>query len=99
MGYKVVYNIEGDALKDKVEVFDPTLEKGASVIDVFENYVAQGWISSYTRKDITDTKVEDTLIFISKEKRDAFRSDIEAITTDHSEMTTLTLSIISEGEE
>ena len=99
MGYKVVYNIEGDALKDKVEVFDPTLEKGASVIDVFENYVAQGWISSYTRKDITDTKVEDTLIFISKEKRDEFKDDIAAITTNHSEMTSLTLSIISEGEE
>ena len=99
MGYKVVYNIEGEGLKVRDEVFDPILSKGASVIDVFENYVAQGWISSYTRKNITDTKVEDTLIFISKEMRDAFRSDIEAITTDHSEMTTLTLSIISEGEE
>ena len=99
MGYKVVYNIEGEGLKVRDEVFDPILSKGASVIDVFQNYVAQGWISSYTRKDITDTKVEDTLIFISKEKRDEFKDDIAAITTNHSEMTSLTLSIISEGEE
>ena len=42
MGYKVVYNIEGEGLKVRDEVFDPILSKGASVIDVFENYVAQG---------------------------------------------------------
>ena len=98
MAYQVTYRVQGEALKDSTNVFDQTKEKGASFIDIFNNYVANDWITQYDRKDITETHVEDTLTFVSKEKRDEFKADMAAVTTDISKVSSLTLEIISEGE-
>ena len=98
MAYQVIYDIQGEGLKDSTNVFDQSKEKGATVIDIFNNYVANDWITQYDRKDITETHVEDTLTFVSKEKRDEFKADMAAVTTDISEVSLLTLEIISEGE-
>ena len=98
MAYQVTYRVQGEALKDSTNVFDQTKEKGASFIDIFNNYVANDWITQYDRKDITETHVEDTLTFVSKEKRDEFKADMAAVTTDMSKVSSLTLEIISEGE-
>ena len=98
MAYQVIYDIQGEGLKDSTNVFDQSKEKGATVIDIFNNYVANDWITQYDRKDITETHVEDTLVFVSKEKRDEFKADMAAVTTDMSEVSSLTLEIISEEE-
>ena len=98
MAYQVTYKVQGEALKESTNVFDQTKEKGASFIDIFNNYVANDWITQYNRKDITETHVEDTLVFVSKEKRDEFKADMAAVTTDISEVSSLTLEIISEEE-
>ena len=98
MAYQVVYKIQGEALKDSTNVFTPTKEKGATVIDIFNNYVANDWITQYDRKDITETHVEDTLVFISKEKRDEFKAEMETVTADKTEISLLTIETLSEGE-
>ena len=98
MAYQVTYKIQGEGLKDSTNVFDDTKDKGKTFIDIFNNYVANDWITQYDRKDITETHVEDTLVFVSKEKRDEFKADMAAVTTDISEVSLLTLEIISEGE-
>ena len=98
MAYQVIYDIQGEGLKDSTNVFDQSKEKGATVIDIFNNYVANDWITQYDRKDITETHVEETLVFVSKEKRDEFKADMAAVTTDMSEVSSLTLEIISEEE-
>ena len=98
MAYQVTYKIQGEALKDSTNVFDDKKDKGKTVIDIFNNYVANDWITQYDRKDITETHVEDTLVFVSKEKRDEFKADMASVTTDISEVSLLTLEIISEGE-
>ena len=98
MAYQVTYKVQGEGLKDTTNVFDETLTAGQSFINIFNNYVANDWITQYDRKDITETHVEDTLVFVSKEKRDQFKADMAAVTTDLSEVSLLTLEIISEGE-
>ena len=98
MAYQVTYKIQGEGLKSSTNVFDEEKEKGQSFINIFNNYVANDWITQYDRKDITETHVEDTLIFVSKEKRDEFKADMAAVTTDMSEVSLLTLEIIEEGE-
>ena len=98
MAYQVTYKIQGEGLKSSTNVFDEEKEKGQSFINIFNNYVANDWITQYDRKDITDTHVEDTLVFVSKEKRDEFKADMSAVTTDLSEVSLLTLEIIDEGE-
>ena len=54
MAYQVIYDIQGEGLKDSTNVFDQSKEKGATVIDIFNNYVANDWITQYDRKDITE---------------------------------------------
>ena len=98
MAYQVTYKVQGEGLKDSINVFDETQTAGQSFINIFNNYVANDWITQYDRKDITETHVEDTLVFVSKEKRDQFKADMSAVTTDLSEVSLLTLEIISEGE-
>ena len=98
MAYQVVYKIQGEALKDSTNVFDATKDKGLTVIDIFNNYVANDWITQYDRKDITETHVEDTLVFVSKEKRDEFKAEMEAVTADKTEISLLTIETLSEGE-
>ena len=98
MAYQVTYKIQGEGLKSSTNVFDEEKEKGQSFINIFNNYVANDWITQYDRKDITETHVEDTLIFVSKEKRDEFKADMAAVTTDMSDVSLLTLEIIDEGE-
>jgi len=98
MAYQVTYKVTGEGLKDSINVFDETQTAGQAFINIFNNYVANDWITQYDRKDITDTHVEDTLVFVSKEKRDEFKADMSAVTTDLSEVSLLTLEIIDEGE-
>ena len=98
MAYRVVYKIQGEALKDSTNVFDDTKDKGKTVIDIFNNYVANDWITQYDRKDITETHVEDTLVFVSKEKRDEFKAEMETVTSDKTEISLLTIETLSEGE-
>jgi len=98
MAYQVTYKVQGEALKETNNVFDPNKSKGQEFINIFNAYVGKEWITQYDRKDITETHVEDTIVFVSKEKRDEFKTDMAAVTTDISEVSTLTLEIISEGE-
>ena len=98
MAYQVTYKVTGEGLKDSINVFDETQTAGQQFINIFNNYVANDWITQYDRKDITDTHVEDTLVFVSKEKRDEFKADMSAVTTDLSTVSLLTLEIISEEE-
>ena len=80
-------------------VFDQSKEKGATVIDIFNNYVANDWITQYDRKDITETHVEDTLVFVSKEKRDSWKAETEAARGENdSDITNLTVTVKEEGE-
>tara|TARA_Y100001937_G_scaffold1299_1_gene1677 strand:+ start:781 stop:1080 length:300 start_codon:yes stop_codon:yes gene_type:complete len=98
MAYQVVYKIQGEALKETNNVFDPNKSKGQEVINIFNAYVGKEWITQYDRKDITETHVEDTLVFVSKEKRDAFKAEMEAVTADKTEISLLTIETLSEGE-
>ena len=99
MAYQVIYDIQGEGLKDSTNVFDQSKEKGATVIDIFNNYVANDWITQYDRKDITETHVEDTLVFVSKEKRDSWKAETEAARGENdSDITSLTVTIKEEGE-
>ncbi len=99
MAYQVIYDIQGEGLKDSTNVFDQSKEKGATVIDIFNNYVANDWITQYDRKDITETHVEDTLVFVSKEKRDSWKAETEAARGENdSDITSLTVTIKEEKE-
>tara|TARA_B100000212_G_scaffold30102_1_gene19690 strand:- start:19 stop:318 length:300 start_codon:yes stop_codon:yes gene_type:complete len=98
MAYQVVYKIQGEALKDTNNVFDPNKSKGQEVINIFNAYVGKEWITQYDRKDITETHVEDTLTFVSKEKRDEFKAEMEKVTADKTEISLLTIETLSEGE-
>ena len=98
MAYQVVYKIQGEALKDTNNVFDPNKTKGQEVINIFNAYVGKEWITQYDRKDITETHVEDTLTFVSKEKRDEFKAEMEKVTADKTEISLLTIETLSEGE-
>ena len=99
MAYQVIYDIQGEGLKDSTNVFDQSKEKGATVIDIFNNYVANDWITQYDRKDITETHVEDTLVFVSKEKRDSWKAESEAARGENdSDITSLTVTIKEEKE-
>tara|TARA_B100000085_G_C18143378_1_gene350290 strand:+ start:188 stop:490 length:303 start_codon:yes stop_codon:yes gene_type:complete len=99
MAYQVIYDIQGEGLKDSTNVFDQSKEKGATVIDIFNNYVANDWITQYDRKDITETHVEDTLVFVSKEKRDSWKAETEAARGENdSDITNLTVTVKEEGE-
>ena len=99
MAYQVVYDIKGEALKDTNNVFDPNKTKGQEVINIFNAYVGKEWITQYDRKDLTETHVEDTIVFIDKEKRDAFKTEMEAARGENdSDITNLTVTIKEEGE-
>jgi len=98
MAYQVVYKIQGEALKDTNNVFDPNKSKGQEVINIFNAYVGKEWITQYDRKDITETHVEDTLTFVSKEKRDEFKAEMEKVTADKTEISLLTIETLSEEE-
>ena len=99
MAYQVIYDIQGEGLKDSTNVFDQSKEKGATVIDIFNNYVANDWITQYDRKDITETHVEETLVFVSKEKRDSWKTETEAARGENdSDITNLTVTVKEEGQ-
>ena len=99
MAYQVIYEIKGEALKDSNNVFDENKTNGQSVINIFNHYVMHDWIMQYARKDITETHVEDTLVFVSKEKRDSWKAESEAARGENdSDITSLTVTIKEEKE-
>ena len=100
MAYQMVIEIKGDSLKDSTNVLDQSKADGQTAIDVFNKYVANDWITQYNRKDITETHVEDTIVFVSKEKREDFRAELHAIHGgDTTKIATMdTLQIKEEGE-
>tara|TARA_Y100001935_G_scaffold237993_1_gene223961 strand:+ start:818 stop:1120 length:303 start_codon:yes stop_codon:yes gene_type:complete len=99
MAYQVIYDIQGEALKDTNNVFDPTSTKGQAVIDIFNAYVGKEWIIQYERTSITESHVEDRLVFIDKDKRDSFKTETEAARGENdSDITPLTVTVKEEGE-
>ena len=99
MAYQVIYEIKGEGLKSSTNVFDEEKPKGQSVINIFNHYVMNDGIMQYDRKDITETHVEDTLVFVSKEKRDSWKAESEAARGENdSDITSLTVTIKEEKE-
>ena len=79
MAYKMVVESKGDNLKENINILDDTKSKGVQAVEVLTRFLREGWITSQTREDISDTHKIDTIIFESKEKRLDFKTEMDAI--------------------
>lgn len=87
MTYRVIY--ENDAERPG----DRPLEEGNPVLDIFNEFVSAGWITSQ-ESFLSDMNTTRSVIdFVSKEKRDEFKSRADAAGTVDRATT-----IVSEGE-
>ena len=79
MAYKMVVESKGDNLKENINILDDTKSKGVQAVEVLTRFLREGWITSQTREDVSDTHKIDTIIFESKEKRLDFKTEMDAI--------------------
>ncbi len=86
MTYRVVYENEGTP-------GEKPLNQGNPVLDIFNEFVSEGWITAVESfpSDLSTTR--SVVDFVSKEKRDEFKSRAEAVGTVDRATT-----IVSEGE-
>tara|TARA_Y100001937_G_scaffold115778_1_gene166982 strand:- start:328 stop:633 length:306 start_codon:yes stop_codon:yes gene_type:complete len=79
MAYKMVVESKGDNLKENINILDDTKSKGVQAVEVLTRFLREGWITSQTREDVSDTHKIDTIIFDSKERRLEFKAEMDAI--------------------
>ena len=100
MAYKMVVESKGDNLRENINILDDTKSKGVQAVEVLTRFLREGWITSQTREDVSDTHKIDTIIFESKEKRLDFKTEMDAIHGgDPSQISALdSVVILEEGE-
>ena len=100
MAYKMVVESKGDNLKENINILDDTKSKGVQAVEVLTRFLREGWITSQTREDVSDTHKIDTIIFESKERRLEFKAEMDAIHGgDASQISALdSVVILEEGE-
>ena len=79
MAYKMVVESKGDNLRENINILDDTKSKGVQAVEVLTRFLREGWITSQTREDVSDTHKIDTIIFESKERRLEFKTEMDAI--------------------
>lgn len=87
MTYRVIYENEAERPGAR------PLEEGNPALDIFNEFVSEGWITSQESflSDLNTTR--SVIDFVSKEKRDEFKSRAEAVGT-----VDRVTTIVSEGE-
>ena len=79
MAYKMVVESKGDNLRENINILDDTKSEGSAAVEVLTRFLREGWITSQTREDVSDTHKIDTIIFESKERRLEFKAEMDAI--------------------
>mgnify|MGYP001187941203 FL=1 len=79
MAYKMVVESKGNRLLENINIIDDVKDGGLKALEVLTRYESNGWITSNTREDVSDTHKIDTIIFESKEKRLEFKTEMDAI--------------------
>lgn len=85
MTYRVIYENEG--------IGEKPLSQGNPVLDIFNEFVSEGWITSVDSFPSDTNTTRSVVDFVSKEKRDEFKSRADAAGTVNRATT-----IVSEGE-
>ena len=84
--YRVIYENEG-------QPGEKPLNQGNPVLDIFNEFVSEGWIISVDSFRSDTNTVRSVVDFVSKEKRDEFKSRADAAGAVDRATT-----IVSEGE-
>ena len=74
MTYRVIYENEGTP-------GEKPLNEGNPVLDIFNEFITEGWITANDSFPIDLSTMRTVVDFVSKEKRDEFRSRAEAVGT------------------
>lgn len=85
MTYRVIYENEG--------IGEKPLSQGNPVLDIFNEFVLEGWITAVDSFPSDTNTTRSVVDFVSKEKRDEFKSRADAAGTVDRATT-----IVSEGE-